>query len=83
MKRPNGEILKKIGAGLVALSALILIVILFFSSPIYDKSWPDDFSQAVFIWFPTIVVLCFPAGVLSWLTGHIVFAISFLPEKND
>ena len=83
-QRPNGKSLMRVGglALLVGLIALVAHGLVSGFMPM-DQYPVEHWSQYVEIWAPIIFTFGLPLGAFAWLIGYLIFAISFLPSKED
>ena len=82
MVGPNGKKPMLVGKTFFSIGLISIAFYMVFATPNYDKFWPETFGEAVFSFAPTFALVALPSGILTWLVGYVVFAISFLPEKG-
>ena len=83
-KRPTGK------RAMLAGTILLLVgVVALLAHGTVNGFWLNDqypiehWSQYVAIWAPALFSTCIPLGAVAWLTGYVVFAVSFLPSRDD
>lgn len=73
-------------AGMVLLSVGVAALL---AHGLANGFWPNDqypiehWSQYVAIWAPALFMTGIPLGAVTWLTGYVVFAISFIPSREN
>ena len=88
LERPDGKSMIKWGLRVLVLGVATAVFSKFFD-PFYFVN--DPISESVkFNWLQSLSVIVtalaftlIPFGFLTWLAGKVIFAISFLPSKND
>ena len=79
MVRPDGVLLMRWSAAMLVF-AVVGIILYGFVGPFGQEDPRTPIYNLVGVTLPLIF---FPAGLLGWLTGYVVRAISFLPASQD
>ena len=83
MDRPTGKILMRGGIASIAIGLTALIAGSLTGMMPMDQYPIESWRQIVALWAPPVFTICIPLGIVAWLVGYLVFAISFLPSKAD
>ena len=78
-KRPDGVRLMRWSAAMLVV-AVVGMILYGFVGPFGAEDPRTPVYNLVGVTLPLIF---FPAGLLGWLTGYVVYAISFLPASQE
>ena len=87
LDRPDGSIPKGLGIALMLLGVVLAIWASFMDVTNYSYLTSGTTIDAEKLAAKAVLMLlgegCFALGLILWLAGYIVYAISFLPGRND